>query len=61
VIPREHLQATVEGARARNAKETDIRRRIGAGESLFDILGMQSLIEAAGIPERDEVWPGARD
>jgi 4-hydroxy-4-methyl-2-oxoglutarate aldolase len=61
VIPREHLQATVEGARARNAKEVDIRRRIGAGESLFDILGMQALIEAAGIPERDEVWPGARD
>jgi len=58
VIPREQLRNAIEGARARSGKETVIRGRVAAGESLFDILGMQALIEAAGIPERDDVWPG---
>jgi 4-hydroxy-4-methyl-2-oxoglutarate aldolase len=58
VIPLEQLRNAIEGARTRSGKETVIRGRVAAGESLFDILGMQALIEAAGIPERDDVWPG---
>ncbi len=56
VIPRASLRAAVEGARARAAKETDIRREVEAGASLFDVLGMARMIEAAGIVERPGTW-----
>jgi len=56
VIPRDRLKATVEGARARAEKEVAIRKRIKAGESLFEILGMQGAVTAAGIPEKDVTW-----
>lgn len=56
VIPRDRLKATVEGARARAEKEVGIRKRIKAGESLFDILKMQDAVTGAGIPEKNVTW-----
>jgi 4-hydroxy-4-methyl-2-oxoglutarate aldolase len=56
VIPRDRLKATVEGARARAEKEVGIRKRIKAGESLFEILKMQDAVTGAGIPEKNVTW-----
>jgi 4-hydroxy-4-methyl-2-oxoglutarate aldolase len=56
VIPRDRLKATVEGARARAEKEVAIRKRIKAGESLFEILKMQDAVTGAGIPEKNVTW-----
>lgn len=56
VIPREALASAVEGARARSGREVEIRRRVAAGESLYDILGMQRSLEAAGIEEHAGTW-----
>lgn len=56
VIPREKLKVTIERARIRSEKEVAIRKRIKAGESLFEILKMRDTVVAAGIPERDMTW-----
>lgn len=60
VIPQAQLRRAVEGARARATKETEIRKRIQAGEQLFDILGMQAAVKAAGIKEIDTTWKDAQ-
>lgn len=56
VIPQAHLKRAVEGARARAAKEVDIRKRIEAGESLYEILNMDAAVRGAGIEQRDTTW-----
>jgi hypothetical protein len=33
-----------------------IRKRIKAGESLFEILKMQDAVTGAGIPEKNVTW-----
>ncbi|HMO67758.1 MAG TPA: 4-carboxy-4-hydroxy-2-oxoadipate aldolase/oxaloacetate decarboxylase [Novosphingobium sp.] len=56
VIPRALLAHTVEKAEARAEAEKVFRARIEAGEKLIDILGMQAVIEAAGIEQVDSTW-----
>lgn len=56
VIPRELLAYTVERAEARAEAEKVFRSRIAGGEKLIDILGMQAVIEAAGIVQKDCTW-----
>jgi 4-hydroxy-4-methyl-2-oxoglutarate aldolase len=60
VIPQAQLGRAVAGARERALKEAAIRRRIEAGEELFDILGMASALRQAGIEEVDCTWRGAQ-
>lgn len=57
-IPRAELDATVAGARDRAAREVAIRKRIDKGETLFDILDMQSNIEKTGAVQHDRTWNG---
>lgn len=56
VIPRALLAHTVERAEARAEAEKVFRARIAGGEKLIDILGMQAVIEAAGIEQKDCTW-----
>ncbi len=56
VIPQAHLERAVEGARARAEKEVGIRRRIEAGESLYDIMNMDAVVRGAGIEQVDAHW-----
>jgi 4-hydroxy-4-methyl-2-oxoglutarate aldolase len=55
-IPQAHLARTIEGARQRAEREIAIRKRIKAGESLFEILNMQAAVEGAGILQVDSTW-----
>lgn len=55
-IPQAHLARTLEGARQRAERETAVRKRIKAGESLFEILNMQAAVESAGIRQVDATW-----
>ncbi len=55
-IPQAHLARTLEGARQRAEREIAIRKRIKAGESLFQILNMQAAVEGAGIRQVDATW-----
>jgi 4-hydroxy-4-methyl-2-oxoglutarate aldolase len=56
VIPRALLAYTVERADKRAEAEKVFRTRIAAGEKLIDILGMQAVIEAAGVDQKDCTW-----
>ena len=56
VIPRALLAHTVERANARAEAERGFRTRIAAGERLIDILGMQAVIDDAGIAQKDCTW-----
>jgi 4-hydroxy-4-methyl-2-oxoglutarate aldolase len=56
VIPRSELARAVEGARRRAAAEMQIRKRIKAGESLYEIANMDAAARAAGIEQIDGIW-----
>ena len=56
VIPRQDLRRAVEGARARAAKEAEMRRHLSAGVSPFELLKMQGALDAAGVEVRDSTW-----
>ncbi len=56
VIPRALLAYTVERADARAEAERGYRTRIADGEKLIDILGMQAVVDAAGIVQKDCTW-----
>ncbi|KPH61263.1 4-carboxy-4-hydroxy-2-oxoadipate aldolase/oxaloacetate decarboxylase [Novosphingobium aerophilum] len=58
VIPRAHLLQTVESAEKRAAAEVEFRRRIGEGEVLFEVLGMDKVIADLGIEIHDCTWGG---
>lgn len=60
VIPRALLAQAVERAEARAELERGFRARIAAGERLIDILGMQAVIDAAGIEQIDGTWDGSQ-
>jgi 4-hydroxy-4-methyl-2-oxoglutarate aldolase len=59
-IPQVQLRRAVTGARERAQKEAAILQRIEAGEKLFDILGMGSALQQAGVEEVDGMWTGGR-
>lgn len=43
-------------AKARNQTEADIRVKLKAGQSLFEILNMQKLLDAAGVETVEASW-----
>jgi len=57
-IPRAQLAKAVEGARARAAREVEMRARMEKGEQLADIVKLQASFDAAGIVEHDATWNG---
>lgn len=60
VIPVHLAAAVIERARNRNETEKGIRKQLKDGTSLFDILGIQKYLDAAGIKVVDDVWPEFR-
>jgi hypothetical protein len=54
IVPRDRAEAVLEAARHLQAKEEGIRRRILKGETLYDILGLNSI-----FPESSEERRGA--
>ena len=55
-IPRHLLAGAVAKARVRAANEVVIREKLKAGKTLFEIMGIQALIEEAAMEERDRTW-----
>jgi 4-hydroxy-4-methyl-2-oxoglutarate aldolase len=56
-IPLRCAAQAIEGARRRNDAEQEIRRRIKAGTSLFEIAGIQKYLDAAKVEVVDGLWP----
>ncbi len=56
VIPRRHLAAAIEVARARKLKEVDTKRRLDAGEALHDQASIDAILAANGVKIRDTTW-----
>lgn len=56
VIPPVHLRHALDGARRRQDKEADMKRRIVAGEHLHDLLDLGKAIAASGVEVRDTSW-----
>lgn len=56
VLPLKSAAGIMERARARNATEAGIRKKIRAGGSLFEILQMQAFLDRAGVEIVDAEW-----
>ncbi|WP_313437140.1 4-carboxy-4-hydroxy-2-oxoadipate aldolase/oxaloacetate decarboxylase [Novosphingobium sp.] len=56
VIPRALIEQTVAKAETRAAAEVEFRRRIGEGEVLFEILGMDRIVADLGIEIHDRSY-----
>lgn len=57
VLPVARAEDAVRLARKRNDTESDVRRQIKSGRSLFEILNMQKTLDAAGVQVVDAEWP----
>jgi 4-hydroxy-4-methyl-2-oxoglutarate aldolase len=57
-IPPALLPEALEKAKARAAREVKIRAAIAEGKLLFDLLGLQATLDAAGAQEFDTTWKG---
>jgi len=55
-IPPSLMPAVLEKAAARAAREVKIRAAIDAGKVLFDLMGLQATLDAAGAQEIDSAW-----
>jgi len=58
-IPPEHLAAAIESAETRMAKETALRERLASGATMYDLLGLDAQVKAAGIDEIEGTWRDA--
>lgn len=56
VVPVRLAVETIRRARQRNETEARIRREIKAGSSLFEIVGIQKFLDAAGVRTVDAEW-----
>jgi 4-hydroxy-4-methyl-2-oxoglutarate aldolase len=55
-IPRALIQQAFEGTSARAAREVEIRKGIAEGKTLFDMLGLEKSIAAAGLEMKQGTW-----
>lgn len=56
VVPVRLAPEAIQRARERNETEARIRREIKAGSSLFEIVGIQKFLDAAGVRTVDAEW-----
>lgn len=56
VVPVRLAAETIRRARERNETEARIRSEIKAGSSLFEIVGIQKILDAAGVRTVDTEW-----
>lgn len=56
VIPPRFLKGAIEAAESRVAKEAGFREKLAAGKTMFELLNLQPLVEAAGIVEKKGTW-----
>ncbi len=59
VIPPDCLEAAVARAEARAAQEEAMRAELRAGATMFDLLGLEAVVEAAGIARIEGTWQQA--
>ena len=56
VIPPRYLKAAMDAAQARIDKETAFRAKLAEGRTMFELLNLQPLMDAAGIEFRAGTW-----
>jgi 4-hydroxy-4-methyl-2-oxoglutarate aldolase len=56
VIPRRLLRMSVEGARARVAKEPETRRKLEAGGPVQSLESIEAVLSAAGVKTHEKTW-----
>lgn len=60
VVPPEHLEAAMNAAQARIDKETEFRKKLSDGATMFDLLGLQKNMDSAGTEMRQGTWADDR-
>lgn len=60
-IPPRYLEAAMDAAQARVDKETGFRKKLHEGASMYDLLGLEATMQAAGIELRDGTWQADSD
>lgn len=55
------LPKALEGAEQRRAKETEMKRRLAAGETLYKMLNIARAINACGLSTRETTWQNDAD
>jgi 4-hydroxy-4-methyl-2-oxoglutarate aldolase len=56
VIPPRYLKAAMDAAQSRVDKESGFREKLAAGKTMFDLLGLQPLLDAAGVVQKKGTW-----
>ena len=56
VIPRRHLRMAVEGARARQERDIETRKRLASGGALHDLAGIDDVLKTVGVVVRETTW-----
>jgi len=56
VIPPRYLGLAMDAAQARVDKETGFREKLAAGKTMFELLGLQPLLDAAGVVQKQGTW-----
>lgn len=60
VIPPDHLSGAIERAEARAETEAGFRERLTEGQSMFDLLNLRPVFEAADVEEIEGTWQDQR-
>ncbi|HKY94862.1 MAG TPA: 4-carboxy-4-hydroxy-2-oxoadipate aldolase/oxaloacetate decarboxylase [Kiloniellales bacterium] len=56
VIPPRYLEPAMNAAQARVDKEAGFREKLAAGKTMFDLLNLQPLLDAAGVVQKKGIW-----
>ena len=56
VIPPRYLKPAMDAAQSRVDKETGFREKLAAGKTMFELLNLQPLLDAAGVVQKGGTW-----
>jgi 4-hydroxy-4-methyl-2-oxoglutarate aldolase len=56
VIPPRYLGPAMDAAQSRVDKETGFREKLAAGKTMFELLNLQPLLDAAGVVQKNGTW-----
>jgi 4-hydroxy-4-methyl-2-oxoglutarate aldolase len=56
VVPPRYLEAAMDAAQARVDKEAGFRKKLADGATMYDLLGLQSFMDASGVVEKPGTW-----